>query len=98
MNPSTSLLRALRKILPTAEIAVIHERPWYSLTFSGAQICISIALRGDRHAQKADALDRALPSHQFELCGRLVADIAIIERFDNNSETQLLIDALVLDD
>lgn len=98
MNPSLSLARALRKMLPDAEIAVVHARPWHSLTFSGTQICMSVALRDDGHAEKADALDRALPAHQFELCGQLVADIAIIERSDNDSETHLLIDALVLDD
>lgn len=98
MNAAVPLLHALRGILPDAEIRVIHERPWHSLTFSGAQICMSVVLRGDGHAAKAEALDQALPSHQFELQGQLVADIAVVERSGNDSETYLLIDALVLDD
>lgn len=98
MNATVPLLRALRDILPDAEIRVIHERPWHSLTFSGAQICMSVALRGNSHASRAAAFDRTLPTHEFDLQGQLVADIAVIERSGGDNETRLLIDALVLED
>ena len=98
MNAAVPLWRALRGILPDAEIRVIHERPWHSLTFFGAQICLSVALRGNNHASRAAAFDRTLPTREFHLRGQLVADIAVIERSGSDNETRMLIDALVLED
>lgn len=95
---SNGTLRALRHMLPQAEMAVLQERPWHSMTFAGVQLCIELKLRCDNHATVAAEFAEALPVHEFRVPGQLVADIGVSERTHGNCETQLLIDALILED
>jgi hypothetical protein len=97
-NKAEGLLRALRAILPGAEISVICERPWHSLTFSGVQICCSVILQVGHGAGKAATFTRDLPEHEFDLPGQLVADIAVVDGAPAAAGHRLMIDALVLDD
>jgi hypothetical protein len=95
---SDGLLRALKHLCPLADFAILHERPWHSLTFSGVQICVSITLQGSDHTDIASMLQRVLPEYAFEIHGQLVADIAVVQNEAKQSQSCLLVDALVLDD
>lgn len=92
-----SLVRALQALLPTASITILHERPWHSLTFSGAQICLSVALPITA-AEQRSALAQLLEDHEFSLPSQLVADIAITETAIFGGQFRLIIDALLLED
>jgi hypothetical protein len=93
----TRFLHVLRQFLPGAELSVIHERPWYSLTFSGAQICVSAVLGDEHHVDTATHIATILPELNFEMRDQLVADIAVIETVSNATQSRLMIDALLLD-
>lgn len=94
---SHSLVRALKALMPAASIAILHERPWHSLTFSGAQICISVALPETAEEQRS-AITQLLENHEFSLPRQLVADIAITETAILGGTYRLIVDTLLLDD
>lgn len=94
---SRSLVRALNALIPKASIAILHERPWYSLTFCGAQICISVALPETSKAQRS-AITQLLENHEFSLPSQLVADIAVTETAILDGTYRLIVDTLLLDD
>ncbi len=96
-TPSRSLVRALQALIPQASIAILHERPWHSLTFSGAQICLFVALPITA-AEQRSALAQSLEDYEFSLPSQLVADIAITETAILGGQYRLIIDALVLED
>ena len=75
----------------------MHERPWHSLTFSGAQICLSVALPITA-AEQRSAVAQLLEDHEFSLPSQLVADIAITETAIFDGQYRLIIDALLLED
>ena len=83
--------------MPQASITILHERPWHSLTFSGAQICLSVALPVTA-AEQRSAVAQLLDDHEFSLPSQLVADIAITETAIFDGQYRLIIDALLLDD
>ena len=92
-----SLVRALQALMPKASITILHERPWHSLTFSGAQICLSVALPITA-AEQRSAVAQLLDDHEFSLPSQLVADIAITETAIFDGQFRLIIDALLLED
>jgi len=92
-----SLVRALQALMPQASITILHERPWHSLTFSGAQICLSLALPITA-AEQRSAVAQQLEDHEFSLPSQLVADIAITETAILDGQYRLIIDALLLED
>ena len=96
-TPSRSLVRALQALIPQASIAILHERPWHSLTFSGAQICLFVALPITA-AEQRSALAQSLEDYEFSLPSQLVADIAITETAILGGQYRLIIDALLLED
>ena len=91
------LIHALRAIMPIADIGILHERPWHSLTFSGAQICLSAQMQdGTWHGDVA-ALSQMLAEHEFDLPRHIVADIAISRALVAQGAQCLIIDALLLE-
>jgi len=94
---SRGLVRALQALIPKASIAIFHERPWHSLTFNGAQICLSVALPITA-AEQRSAVAQLLDDHEFSLPSQLVADIAITETAIFDGQFRLIIDALLLED
>lgn len=96
-SSSRGLVRALQALLPQASITILHERPWHSLTFSGAQICLSVALPITA-AEQRSAVAQLLEDHEFSLPSQLVADIAITETAIFDGQYRLIIDALLLED
>ena len=92
-----ALHTALRAIMPIADIRILHERPWHSLTFSGIQICLSAQMQdGTWHGDVA-ALSQMLAEHEFDLPRQIVADIAISRAVVAQGAQCLIIDALLLD-
>ena len=83
--------------MPAASIAILHERPWHSLTFCGAQICLSVALP-ETAAEQRSAITQLLENHEFSLPRQLVADIAITETAILGGTYRLIVDTLLLDD
>lgn len=92
------LARALGAMLPGSTICMVHQRPWHSLTFAGAQIRLSIAVSGDGYANVARHFSEALPEHEFDLPNMLVADIAASDQVAAADAMILTVDALILDD
>lgn len=62
---------------PQAQFLRHAEKPWASITFSGARHTVWLAFSGARAMEAADAFIAALPDHEFTFSGRLVADATI---------------------
>jgi hypothetical protein len=57
---AAALHKALRAIIPAADISILHERPWHSLTFCGTQICLSVHMQDGTWHGDAEALSQLL--------------------------------------
>lgn len=86
------LCAALLRMADPAHIIRSHERPWASVTFSGARHWITLHVPSDR----AGVLVAELPEADFNLPGQLVADLAITATRDLEADTQLDIEALTV--
>ena len=54
------------------------ERPWASATFSGSRHAIALAFADGPAMAAAENLIAALPDHEFDVPGHLVADAAVV--------------------
>lgn len=95
---SRRLLNALKILLPGSTLAVVNETPWYSLTFVGLQIGISVIFSTQENADCAERFTSELPNHEFNLSGQLVADISATLEATGGDTKQFVIDALLLED
>lgn len=86
------LCAALLRMAAPAHIIRSHERPWASVTFSGARHWITLNVLCGRVA----TLEADLPEAEFNLPGQLVADLTITATRDLGAETQLDIEALTV--
>ena len=97
--------RVIRAVLDLAGVEaqlVRHaEKPWASVTFSGARHTIVLVFDGAEAIEAADLFIAALPDHEFTISGRLVAD-ATIHAVDQRTlpapRTIVEAELLVLDD
>ena len=55
------------------------ERPWSSATFAGTRHSVALLFEGEAAMARAEHFIEALPEHEFEIVGQLVADAAVIE-------------------
>ena len=94
---AVALHKALRAIIPVADISILHERPWHSLTFCGTQLCLSVQLQDGTWHSDAEALSQLLSEHEFDLPRQIVADIAVTQAVIAKGAQCLIIDALLLD-
>jgi len=94
---SGALINALRNIIPAADISILHERPWHSLTFSGTQIGLSVQYSDATWQSDVAALSQLLSEHEFDLPRQIVADIGVTHAVIDNGAQCLIIDALLLD-
>ncbi len=94
---SGALINALRNIIPAADIQILHERPWYSLTFSGTQICLSVQYSDAAWQSDVTALSQLLSEQEFDLPRQIVADIGVSQAVIDKGAQCLIIDALLLD-
>lgn len=100
-TPSHALCNALRALIPTADISILHERPWHSLTFCGTQTCLSVHMQDGTWRGDVEALSQLLSEHEFDLPRQIVADIAVTgpvtQAVMAKGAACLIIDALLLD-
>jgi len=94
---SGALINALRAIIPTADISILQERPWHSLTFSGTQIGLSVQYSDGPWQSDVAALSQLLSEYEFDLAHQIVADIGATQAVIGKGTQCLIIDALLLD-
>jgi hypothetical protein len=96
-----ALIQALRALIPAADISLLHERPWHSLTFSGTQIGLSVQMQDGAWHNDVEALSQLLAEHEFDLPDQIVADIVVAGPVTGAVMAKgaqcLIIDALLLD-
>jgi hypothetical protein len=92
-NAHRALTNALLKIATPAEIPESRERPWASVTFTGARHWVALSVGPAR----ADAVASMLPDHEFDLPGHLVADIAVTGTRVDGDRTVIEIEALTVE-
>ena len=94
---SGALINALRAIIPTADISILQERPWHSLTFSGTQIGLSVQYSDGPWQSDVAALSQLLSEYEFDLAHQIVAEIGVTQAVIGKGAQFLIIDALLLD-
>lgn len=84
---------ALLRMAPDGVILSSRDRPWASVTFSGARhwFALEVAREG------AAALAAMLPEAEFALTGHLVADLAVTRCEPQAERTTLHIEALTVE-
>lgn len=76
--PWKRIARAVLELAgPQAQLVRQSEKPWASVTFSGARHSFVLAFDGMEAMEPADLFIAALPDHEFTIPGRLVADATI---------------------
>lgn len=78
-DPANHLLGALHALGDGQAIVLRHEeRPWASITFSGARHIVALRFVGDAAVAAGERFIATLPEHEFAIPRRLVADAAIV--------------------
>lgn len=95
---SNHLHRALCTLVEKGDMILTAEQPWHSLTFAGTQMSFKLTLSGEDHVAIAGKFAEQLSEQIFDIPNHLVADIAVTETIDDESQTRLVIDALLLND
>jgi hypothetical protein len=62
----------------SAQLIDHRERPWASVTFSGARHNVVLRYTGWEACDDGEALIAALPDHEFTVPGALVADVTVV--------------------
>lgn len=86
---------------PCAQLFRHSEKPWASVTFSGARHSFVLGFDGTEAMEAADLFIAALPDHEFAIPGRLVADAtirAVDQRVLPSPRTLVEAELLLLDD
>lgn len=92
-NAHRALTNALLKLASPAEIPASRDRPWASVTFTGARHWVSLSVGPAR----ADEIAAILPEFEFDLPGHLVADIVVTGTKPDGDRTLLEIEALTVE-
>jgi hypothetical protein len=92
-NAHRALTNALLKLATPAEIPESRERPWASVTFTGARHWFALSVGPAR----AEGIAAMLPDHEFDLPGHLVADIAVTGTRVDGDRTIVEIEALTVE-
>lgn len=101
-TPWLPLLSALLELgQGQAELLRHAERSWASVTFSGTRHTVVLCFTGVDGVPAGEALIDALPEHEFNIPGQLVADAAVM-RVDHTALPQprleVELELLLLDD
>ncbi len=74
--------RVVRSVLAlagrSAQLIDHRERPWASVTFSGARHTVILRYAGWEACDDGEALIAALPDHEFTVPGAVVADVTVV--------------------
>ena len=77
-RPWLPLLSALLDLAQgKADLLRHSEQPWASITFAGSRHTVVLAFTGMEAIEAGETLIAALPEHEFELPGQLVADAEV---------------------
>lgn len=78
-QPWLALVTAVMRLAGhRAELIRHGETPWASITFSGSRHKVTLAFRGLEAVATGEVFIAALPEHEFEIPGQLVADATIV--------------------
>lgn len=92
-NVHRLLGNALLRMAPGALIQSSRERPWASVTFSGARHWFALEVEADG----AEGLTAMLPDAEFSLSRHLVADLAVMACEPQEDRALLHIEALTVE-
>ncbi len=92
-NPHRGLTNALLKLATPAEMRSSRDRPWASVTFTGARHWFALSIGPAR----AEAVTALLPDYEFEIPGHLVADIVVTGTRPDGDRIILDIEALTVE-
>ena len=78
-RPWLPLLSALLELAQgKAELVSHSERPWASVTFSGARHRVTLTFTGIEGLAAGEDFIDCLPEHEFTIPGQLVADATVV--------------------
>lgn len=92
-NAHRALTGALLQLATPAEMHSSRERPWASVTFTGARHWFALSVGPAR----VEAVTALLPDHEFDLHGHLVADIVVTGTRPDGDRILLDIEALTVE-
>ncbi len=92
-NAHRALRATLLKLATPAEMAATRERPWASVTFTGARHWFALSVGPAR----AETVATALPEAEFDLPGHLVADLVVTGKRPDGDRVILEIEALTVE-
>lgn len=78
-------------------VSVVQSTPWSSFNFSGVRHRFSLGFNGPSAAAHAHALCYDLSYADLDLGAHILVDIAVIERRTNSERSQLILEALIID-
>lgn len=87
------LCAALLRYAPSAILQETRERPWASITFSGARHWILLRVP----KEEAERLARDLPEADLPIVGHIVADLVIMNQRPEADSTLLTLEALTVE-
>ena len=82
-------------------IASHRETAWASITFPGARHRLEVLFEGEEAVAAGETFIEALPDHEFDIRGQLVADAAVMEvdhRLSPEPRLAISIELLLLED
>jgi len=95
------LLAALLRLAGGEEAASCRSArsvPWMSNIYSGARHCFTLWLTGPDAPSRAAALTRDVGDIEFALPGHIVADILVDGRCDGAEGSELIVEALTIEE
>lgn len=87
------LCAALLRYAPSLTLLEARERPWASVTFSGARHWLLLRVPRDQ----ADRIARDLPEAELPIVGHIVADLAILQQTPEAASVLMSIEALTVE-
>ncbi len=83
-DPGKALIRAISESFANfggaCAIEELVSRSWASITFTGARHLLCLRVDGDGAEAAADAFLTDLDEREFDLCGHILADIALVSQ------------------
>ena len=78
----------------------LRSRSWASATFTGARHELTFRIEGEGVRAAADTFLASLSAAEFQLCGHIMADIALLweERVDGQDWVRIALEALTVED
>jgi hypothetical protein len=95
---SEDLFDLIRQRFEMTNFAHLAERYWFSSGVAGRILSFTVRLSGAAHDADAERLEQEIGEIDFSDLDKIVADIAVVHRLRKECESQLWIDALLVED